>query len=113
MRQAGVDAVGLAAEHAGQLVGGQLARPPAPMTELGLAMEVTRSVGRSRSPLPARTETRIWLSRKSVGLTVSRTPLGKVTRVTPRSAISVRALAASACRSRRRAIRRRRRRRGP
>ncbi len=47
------------------------------------------SLGRSRRPRPRRTRTRIWLSRNLVGLTVSRTPFSKRTKLVPRSAAAV------------------------
>ncbi|MNL38346.1 hypothetical protein D3C87_1605500 [compost metagenome] len=56
------------------------------------AWAVKRSVGRASSPMPVRTLIRICSSLNSVGLTVSRTPLGKVTTVAPTVAASVRLL---------------------
>ncbi|MNL17368.1 hypothetical protein D3C87_1384590 [compost metagenome] len=57
---------------------------------------VKRSVGRPSSPMPVRTEIRICSSLKAVGLTVRRTPLGKLTTVAPTAATSVRLAGAAA-----------------
>ncbi|MNT85018.1 hypothetical protein D3C72_2251310 [compost metagenome] len=73
-----------------------LPRPPWVKTIGASICEVKRSVGRPSSPMPVRTVTRICSSLKSVGLTVRRTPFGKVTTVAPTAATSVRLLGVAA-----------------